>query len=135
MLIENLKDDEYKITNFSPYQIHQRLAPKMRVGRFFLAGDSTHLCNPFGGISVASSLVDVSELFDCLVGIHDDGEDTNICNKYYQVRREDYEKLTNVISESFLKRMKSDPDKVEATNPGIVAMQETDKRDQASVAF
>lgn len=42
----NPKPDQYKITSFSPYKVHQRLAQKMRVGRFLLAGDSAHLCNP-----------------------------------------------------------------------------------------
>ena len=37
---------EYRLTNISPYKIHQRLAEKMRVGRFLLAADAAHLCNP-----------------------------------------------------------------------------------------
>jgi hypothetical protein len=38
--------DQYKVINFSPYQAHQRLAEKMRAGRFLLAADAAHLCNP-----------------------------------------------------------------------------------------
>ena len=38
--------DQYKLVNVSPYRIHQRLAEKMRVGRFLLAADAAHLCNP-----------------------------------------------------------------------------------------
>jgi 2-polyprenyl-6-methoxyphenol hydroxylase-like FAD-dependent oxidoreductase len=38
--------DDYKIVNFSPYKIHQRLAEHLRVGRFLLAADAAHLCNP-----------------------------------------------------------------------------------------
>ena len=38
--------NKYKIVNFSPYKVHQRLAEKMRVGRFLLAADAAHLCNP-----------------------------------------------------------------------------------------
>lgn len=37
---------EYKIVNFSPYRIHQRCAERMRKGRFLLAADAAHLCNP-----------------------------------------------------------------------------------------
>lgn len=37
---------EYEITNIGPYKMHQRLAKSMRVGRFLLAGDAAHLCNP-----------------------------------------------------------------------------------------
>ncbi len=40
------KPGQYKVTNISPYKIHQRLAEKMRVGRFLLAADAAHLCNP-----------------------------------------------------------------------------------------
>lgn len=38
--------DEYQLINFSPYKIHQRCAEKLRVGRFLLAADAAHLCNP-----------------------------------------------------------------------------------------
>jgi len=34
--------DEYRVASFSPYKVHQRLAPKMRVGRFCLAADAAH---------------------------------------------------------------------------------------------
>lgn len=37
---------DYKLANISPYKVHQRLAKKMRVGRFLLAADAAHLCNP-----------------------------------------------------------------------------------------
>ena len=38
--------EDYKIVNFSPYKIHQRLAEHLRVGRVLLAADAAHLCNP-----------------------------------------------------------------------------------------
>jgi 2-polyprenyl-6-methoxyphenol hydroxylase-like FAD-dependent oxidoreductase len=38
--------DQYRITNISPYKVHQRLAKSMRVGRCLLAADAAHLCNP-----------------------------------------------------------------------------------------
>jgi hypothetical protein len=37
---------EYRLTNISPYKVHQRCAEKLRVGRFLLAADAAHLCNP-----------------------------------------------------------------------------------------
>lgn len=46
MLPGHPKPHEYRITNISPYKIHQRLAEKLRVGRFLLAADAAHLCNP-----------------------------------------------------------------------------------------
>jgi 2-polyprenyl-6-methoxyphenol hydroxylase-like FAD-dependent oxidoreductase len=46
MLPGHPEPSEYRLTNLSPYKIHQRLAEKMRVGRFLLAADAAHLCNP-----------------------------------------------------------------------------------------
>lgn len=33
---------EYRLTNISPYKVHQRLAERMRVGRILLAADAAH---------------------------------------------------------------------------------------------
>jgi len=38
----NPDTEDYKMVNFSPYKVHQRLAKKMRVGRFLLAADAAH---------------------------------------------------------------------------------------------
>ena len=46
MLPGHPEPDQYQIKNFSPYKVHQRLAKSMRVGRFLLAADAAHLCNP-----------------------------------------------------------------------------------------
>lgn len=46
MLPGNPKPDQYRVASISPYKIHQRIAEKMRVGRFLLAADAAHLCNP-----------------------------------------------------------------------------------------
>jgi len=42
----NPSPGEYQLVNISPYRVHQRLARSMRVGRFLLAADAAHLCNP-----------------------------------------------------------------------------------------
>ena len=36
------KPGDYKITNISPYKMHQRIAPSMHSGRFLLAADAAH---------------------------------------------------------------------------------------------
>jgi 2-polyprenyl-6-methoxyphenol hydroxylase-like FAD-dependent oxidoreductase len=46
MLPGHPEPSEYKVDNFAPYKVHQRLAKSMRVGRFLLAADAAHLCNP-----------------------------------------------------------------------------------------
>ncbi|KAL0780701.1 hypothetical protein CaCOL14_002036 [Colletotrichum acutatum] len=135
MLPGNPKADNYQIVNFSPYKVHQQLAPRMRVGRFILAGDAAHLCNPFGGMGLTGGIVDVGDLFDCLTGIHDGQADDDILDKYDHYRREKFNQFTNPVSEANLKRMTSDPDEVETNDPGIVAMRGADKTDEAAVAF
>lgn len=42
MLPGNPSPEDYRITNFSPYKVHQRLAESMRVGPFVLAADAAH---------------------------------------------------------------------------------------------
>ncbi|KAI8177945.1 FAD-dependent monooxygenase [Colletotrichum sp. SAR 10_65] len=42
MLPGNPKADEWRCVNFSPYKIHQRLAPSLRQGKVLLAGDAAH---------------------------------------------------------------------------------------------
>jgi 2-polyprenyl-6-methoxyphenol hydroxylase-like FAD-dependent oxidoreductase len=42
MLPGHPKPDKYKVVNFSPYRVHQRLAKRMRVGRVLLAADAAH---------------------------------------------------------------------------------------------
>ena len=39
-------DGAYEMINISPYRMHQRCAEHLRVGRFLLAADAGHLCNP-----------------------------------------------------------------------------------------
>ena len=46
MLPGNPGPDEYKLVNFSPYKVHQRCVDAMRKGRYLLAADAAHLCNP-----------------------------------------------------------------------------------------
>ncbi|KAI1611226.1 hypothetical protein EDD36DRAFT_489357 [Exophiala viscosa] len=105
MLPGHPEPDQYRITNFSPYKVHQRLAKSMRVGRFILAADAAHLCNPFGGLGLTGGIVDVGGLFDCLVGIYENKAQDSILDKYDQIRREKYEQFINPISSSNIVRM------------------------------
>jgi 2-polyprenyl-6-methoxyphenol hydroxylase-like FAD-dependent oxidoreductase len=46
MLPGDPEPSQCRLINISPYKIHQRLAEKLRVGRFILGADAAHLCNP-----------------------------------------------------------------------------------------
>ncbi|KAB5580380.1 hypothetical protein GE09DRAFT_1182723 [Coniochaeta sp. 2T2.1] len=112
MLPGRPKPDQYKLTNFSPYKVHQRLAVKMREGRFLLAADAAHLCNPFGGLGLTGGIVDVGGLYDCLYGIWSGKADADILDMYDTVRREKYSNMVDPISSENLRRMTNDPETV-----------------------
>lgn len=48
---------DYKIVNFSPYKVHQRLAKSMRIGPFILAADAAHGKSPQSQVSSTSYLM------------------------------------------------------------------------------
>jgi 2-polyprenyl-6-methoxyphenol hydroxylase-like FAD-dependent oxidoreductase len=119
----NPDPEDYKVVNFSPYKVHQRLAQRMRVGRFLLAADAAHckipslllcpmvssvllcllnesfaVCNPFGGLGLTGGIVDVGGLHDCLSGIFSGKADGSILDKYDEVRRSKYNEIVNPTS-------------------------------------
>ncbi|KAF2097709.1 FAD/NAD(P)-binding domain-containing protein [Rhizodiscina lignyota] len=96
---------EYKMVNFSPYKIHQRCAEKLRVGKFLLAADAAHLCNPFGGMGLTGGFADVGGLYDCLYGIYSGQADDSILDKYDEIRREKYWKVIDPISSGNIMRL------------------------------
>ncbi len=110
MLPGHPKPDEYKIISLSPYKMHQRCAPKFRVGRILLAADAAHLCNPWGGLGITGGFVDVGGLFDCLAGIWDGKADESILELYSQKRIEKWKTLIDPISSDNFRRVSdSDP--------------------------
>ncbi|CAI7657084.1 unnamed protein product [Penicillium glandicola] len=103
--------EDYKIVNFSPYKVHQRIANKMRVGRILLAADAAHLCNPFGGLGLSGGIVDVGGLYDCLFGVYSGQADESILTLYDEVRREKYNNIINPMSSENIRRLfDQDPD-------------------------
>ncbi|KAK4233063.1 hypothetical protein C8A03DRAFT_48270 [Achaetomium macrosporum] len=103
------KPDEYKMVNFSPYKMHQRCAPKFRVGRVLLAADAAHLCNPWGGLGITGGFVDVGGLYDCLAGIWDGKADESILDLYSEKRIEKWKTIIDPISQENFRRV-SDKD-------------------------
>ncbi|KAL6252577.1 hypothetical protein RBB50_000296 [Rhinocladiella similis] len=128
MLPGHPKPDQYRITNISPYKIHQRCAEKMRVGRFLLAADAAHLCNPFGGLGLTGGLADVDSLFDCLMGIHTGQADDSILDKYDEVRRDMWHKFIDVVSSDNIRRLNGqNPDNALENDPVLQKLKESEK--------
>jgi 2-polyprenyl-6-methoxyphenol hydroxylase-like FAD-dependent oxidoreductase len=99
------KPDAYKMVNFSPYKMHQRCAPKFRVGRVLLAADAAHLCNPWGGLGITGGFVDVGGLYDCLAGIWDGKADESILDLYSEKRIEKWRTIIDPISQENFRRV------------------------------
>ncbi len=113
MLPGRPKPSEYKTINFSPYKMHQRCAPKFRVGRVLLAADAAHLCNPWGGLGITGGFVDVGGLYDCLAGIWDGRVDDpdKLLELYSDKRIEKWKTVIDPISQENFRRVKdADPD-------------------------
>jgi 2-polyprenyl-6-methoxyphenol hydroxylase-like FAD-dependent oxidoreductase len=80
--------DRYKVDRASPYRMHQRTAPRYRVGRVVLAGDAAHATNPTGGLGLTSGLFDSYALYPALSAIVLDRANEAILDRYSQERRE-----------------------------------------------
>jgi 2-polyprenyl-6-methoxyphenol hydroxylase-like FAD-dependent oxidoreductase len=118
MLPGRPKPEAYKLTNISPYRVHQRLAESLRVGRFLLAADAAHICNPMGGLGLTGGIVDVGNLYDCLIGLQEGKIDDSILDVYSEVRRAKYNEVVNPISsENLVRLFAADPDTVLDTDP------------------
>ncbi|KAL0954831.1 hypothetical protein HGRIS_003775 [Hohenbuehelia grisea] len=109
MLPGHPKPSEYKVVNFAPYKMHQRCAPAFRVGRFLLAADAAHLCNPWGGLGITGGFVDVGGLYDCFAGIWDGKADEDILDLYSEKRIEKWKTIIDPISQDNFRRV-SDAD-------------------------
>lgn len=126
------KPHQYKVVNFSPYKIHQRLAEKMRVGRILLAADAAHLCNPFGGMGLTGGIADVGSLYDALYGIHTEQVDPDfILNKYDEVRQHIYKTIVDPVSTGNLKRLLLDPTDEAIDNDPFYQMCKRAQHDEA----
>ncbi len=80
----------YKVDRASPYRMHQRSAPRYRVGRVVLAGDAAHATNPTGGLGLTSGLFDSYVLYPALAAIVLDGADHAVLDRYSAARRDTF---------------------------------------------
>jgi 2-polyprenyl-6-methoxyphenol hydroxylase-like FAD-dependent oxidoreductase len=77
----------YKLEAASPYRMHQRSAPRYRLGRVLLAGDAAHVTNPTGGLGLTSGLFDSYALYPALCAIVLEGADDEVLDRYSAARR------------------------------------------------
>jgi 3-(3-hydroxy-phenyl)propionate hydroxylase len=78
---------DYSIERVTPYRMHQRSAPRYRVGRVALVGDAAHVTNPTGGLGLTSGLFDCFALYPALSAVLS-GADVTILDRYSDSRRD-----------------------------------------------
>ena len=106
-----LSRDAYKLVMCSPYRVHQRCSTTFRKGRFLLAGDAAHACNPFGGMGLTGGLVDAGGISDCLIGVLKMGCGDQLLDKYAEIRKQKFYDVINPISFNNIKLLyESDPE-------------------------
>ena len=81
----NINDIELKL--YSSYQMHQRVASSMRVGRILLAGDAAHLTNPTNGFGLVSGMMDALTLSQTLSAVIHGKASDEILDQYSDERR------------------------------------------------
>ncbi|KEF57081.1 uncharacterized protein A1O9_07271 [Exophiala aquamarina CBS 119918] len=113
----NPEPHQFQVMNLAPYTIHQRLAERMRVGRVLLAADAAHLCNPMGGLGLTTGIADIGSLVQALVGIHTGQTTDIILDIYDEKRRAIFSTITDPISTTNMKRIMSDANEVEKSDP------------------
>jgi 2-polyprenyl-6-methoxyphenol hydroxylase-like FAD-dependent oxidoreductase len=75
---------------FAPYRMHQRAAPRFRVGRVLLAGDAAHATNPSGGYGLTSGLFDAFVLYDALAAVVRGESGDSVLDHYAEQRRRNF---------------------------------------------
>ncbi|MBY8824297.1 FAD-dependent oxidoreductase [Sphingomonas colocasiae] len=80
-------DEAYALQNFSPYNMHQRTAPRYRQGRVLLAGDAAHLTNPTSGFGLMGGLYDAFLLVEALGAVVRGEIGEEVLDRYATARR------------------------------------------------
>ena len=78
--------DDFTIYSTSIYNVHQRVATRMRQGNTILLGDAAHINNPMGGMGMNSGIHDAYHLSNVLERIRE-GEGEYLLDEYSQDRR------------------------------------------------
>lgn len=77
---------DFQISMAACYRVHQRVAPRFRVGRAILAGDAAHINNPTGGMGMNSGIHDAHLLGKMLGEVLRGAPDARL-DEYSEIRR------------------------------------------------
>jgi len=77
----------YPLLHKNIYRVHQRVAASFRRQRIFLAGDSSHVNNPIGGLGLNCGIHDALELANTLAEAADGNAERPVLDRYERRRR------------------------------------------------
>jgi 2-polyprenyl-6-methoxyphenol hydroxylase-like FAD-dependent oxidoreductase len=80
-------DAPYELVWLTAYRFHQRLAPRFRVGRVFVAGDAAHEMSVFGARGLNSGVEDATNLAWKLALVLDGSAPDSLLDTYERERR------------------------------------------------
>jgi 3-(3-hydroxy-phenyl)propionate hydroxylase len=80
-------DKNYRMTLHSVYNMHQRIAEKLRVGRVLLAGDAAHVTNPTNGFGLVSGMLDSQVLSEALGAVIQGHAPEEVLDRYAEDRK------------------------------------------------
>ncbi|MDA1117656.1 MAG: FAD-dependent monooxygenase [Proteobacteria bacterium] len=81
------RDEPYHVITKRAYRAHNRIAPRYRSGRVFLAGDAAHLNSPTGGMGLNGGLHDAFNLADKLAAVIQGRAPEELLDAYQRQRR------------------------------------------------
>lgn len=112
----------YRVDNFSPYRVHQRCAPRFRVGQVLLAGDAAHACNPCGGLGLTGGVLDADALADVLGAVIAGRAADAVLDFYAEERRRVFQEVTSPMSMNFKRLLsESEPERRAADKAAMFA--------------
>ena len=123
----------YRIVAAAPYRVHERCAPRFRVGGVLLAGDAAHVCNPFGGMGLTSGIIDADALVKVLDAVIQGRAGEEALDFYADERRRVFREVVSPIATSFKRRL-SEKDPVQRERDRIRFRQGAENPDTSPTA-
>jgi len=123
----------YRIVAAAPYRVHERCAPRFRVGRVLLAGDAAHVCNPCGGMGLTSGIIDADALVKVLDAVIHGRAADEALDFYADERRRVFREVVSPIATSFKRRL-SEKDPVQRERDRIRFRQGVENPDTSPTA-
>lgn len=84
-------NEPYTLLLHSAYNMHQRVADRLRVGRVLLAGDAAHVTNPTNGFGLVSGMLDAQVLSEALAAVIQGRVEEDVLDRYATERKRVFE--------------------------------------------